>query len=102
LIVRSETDGSENVLITLEDSGTGIDPNHINRIFEAFFTTKAHGMGMGLSICRSIIESHSGQLWVSARSPYGSIFRAKLPAIASDVAHNGKSAPRQDHLGGEV
>jgi PAS domain S-box-containing protein len=88
LTVRSESDGPGNVLITLEDTGSGIDPDHMDRIFEAFFTTKAHGMGMGLSICRSIIESHDGQLWVSSRSPHGSIFRAKLPTAASGAARS--------------
>ncbi len=100
LIVRSETDGSDNVLISLEDSGTGIDPDHMDRIFDAFFTTKAHGMGMGLSICRSIVESHGGKLWVSARSPYGSIFSAQLPAAASGDAYNVQPVPQQQHLAG--
>jgi signal transduction histidine kinase len=88
LTVRSEADGSDNVRITLEDTGTGIDPNHMDRIFEAFFTTKARGMGMGLSICRSIIESHGGQLSVSSRSPHGSTFRVKLPTAASGPARS--------------
>ena len=88
LTVRSESDGSGNVLITLEDTGSGIDPNHKDRIFEAFFTTKAHGMGMGLSICRSIVESHGGQLWVSSRSPHGSIFCAKLPTATTGAARS--------------
>jgi PAS domain S-box-containing protein len=79
LIVKSEIPDPGYILITVEDSGHGIDANHVDRIFEAFFTTKALGMGMGLSICRSIIESHGGLLWVSARKPYGSIFHAKLP-----------------------
>jgi PAS domain S-box-containing protein len=88
LTVRSEADGSDNVRITLEDTGTGIDPNHMDRIFEAFFTTKARGMGMGLSICRSIIESHGGQLSVSSRSPHGSTFSVKLPTAASGPARS--------------
>jgi PAS domain S-box-containing protein len=79
LIVKSEKDDADHVLISVEDSGTGIEPDQQDRIFEAFYTTKAQGMGMGLSICRSIIESHGGQLGVSARSPHGSIFCAKLP-----------------------
>ena len=83
VIVRSDMDGSAHALITVENSGTGIEPSHMSRIFEPFFTTKAHGMGMGLSICHSIIELHGGQLQVSARSPYGSIFCAKLPTVAS-------------------
>jgi PAS domain S-box-containing protein len=84
LIVRSETGESNHVSITVEDSGIGIQPEQMNRVFEAFYTTKPHGMGMGLSICRSIIESHGGKLSVSARSPHGAIFCAKLPTITSE------------------
>ena len=61
---------ADQVLITLKDSGTGIDPAHMDRIFDAFFSTKDRGMGMGLSICRSIVESHGGQLWASPQSPW--------------------------------
>jgi signal transduction histidine kinase len=86
LIVKSETGEPNYVAITVEDSGIGIQPEQSNRIFEAFYTTKPHGMGMGLSICRSIIESHGGKLSVSARSPHGSIFSAKLPTIKSEHA----------------
>ena len=68
LIVKSEIGESGNVQITVEDTGSGIDPSLVDRIFEAFFTTKALGMGMGLSICRSIVESHGGLLSVSART----------------------------------
>jgi signal transduction histidine kinase len=84
LAIKSEVSEYNEVLLTIEDSGTGIDPDHINHIFHAFFTTKAHGMGMGLSICRSIIESHGGKLWASARSPHGSMFWVKLPSIVSE------------------
>jgi signal transduction histidine kinase len=62
------------LLITVEDTGIGIDPENLNRIFDPFFTTKPHGMGMGLSICRSIIQNHDGRLSLSAGQPYGSIF----------------------------
>jgi signal transduction histidine kinase len=79
LIVKSEIGESGNVQITVEDTGSGIDPSLVDRIFEAFFTTKALGMGMGLSICRSIVESHGGLLSVSARRPNGSSFCVKLP-----------------------
>jgi PAS domain S-box-containing protein len=67
------------LLIAVEDSGTGIDPQNVDRIFDAFFTTKSHGMGMGLSICRSIVESHGGRLSVSLGQPHGSIFHVLLP-----------------------
>jgi C4-dicarboxylate-specific signal transduction histidine kinase len=86
LIVKSEAGDLNHIAITVEDSGIGIQADQMSRIFEAFYTTKPHGMGMGLSICRSIIESHGGKLLVSARSPHGSIFSAKLPTITSENA----------------
>jgi PAS domain S-box-containing protein len=79
LIVKSEVGESGNVQVTVEDTGSGIDPSLVDRVFEAFFTTKALGMGMGLSICRSIVESHGGLLSVTARRPNGSSFCVKLP-----------------------
>ena len=79
-IMRVTTDVHEsNSHITVEDSGIGIEPNNIDHIFDAFFTTKPHGMGMGLAICRSIIETHGGRLWVSPAQPHGSIFHVLLP-----------------------
>jgi PAS domain S-box-containing protein len=84
LIVKSEIREPGDVVITVEDSGTGINPNHVDRVFEAFFTTKVRGMGMGLSICRSIVESHSGVLSVSPRSPNGSSFYVMLPTTVPD------------------
>jgi signal transduction histidine kinase len=86
LMVRSEMSESDHVLITVEDSGTGIEPGNASRVFDAFFTTKDQGMGMGLSVCRTIIESHGGQLWFSARSPHGSSFSAKLPTSSPGSA----------------
>jgi PAS domain S-box-containing protein len=80
LTIRSMPGESDNVLVTLEDSGVGIDASHIDRIFDAFFTTKSEGMGMGLSICRSIIESHGGQLSAKSGDPHGSVFEIVLPA----------------------
>jgi C4-dicarboxylate-specific signal transduction histidine kinase len=67
------------VLITVTDCGTGIDPKDMSRIFEAFFTTKPEGMGMGLSICRSIVEAHGGRLSVAPGMPQGSVFHFQLP-----------------------
>jgi len=68
------------VVVTVEDSGRGIDKQNKDRIFERFFTTKATGMGMGLAICRSIMESHGGSLEVSANNPYETIFHVVLPS----------------------
>jgi signal transduction histidine kinase len=83
LWVKSALHGAGDVLVTVEDSGPGIDPSDMNRIFDPFFTTKSHGMGLGLSICRSIIASHGGRLWASARIPRGSIFHVQLPSEIS-------------------
>jgi PAS domain S-box-containing protein len=66
-------------LITVADSGSGIDPQHAQRIFDPFFTTKSHGMGMGLAICRSVVENHGGRLSVARNLPYGTIFQVMLP-----------------------
>ena len=79
LRVKSNPNGSAGVLITVEDSGIGIAPENINRIFSAFFTTKSHGMGLGLAICRSIVESHGGRLSASPNYPHGATFQIVLP-----------------------
>ena len=63
----------------VRDSGPGIDPGKLERVFEPFFTTKTSGVGMGLSICRSIINAHGGQMWVSANEPRGAVFQFTLP-----------------------
>jgi C4-dicarboxylate-specific signal transduction histidine kinase len=82
LSIRSDAGESE-LEIAVHDSGVGLSPEHIDRIFETFFTTKASGMGLGLSISRSIVEAHKGRLWVS-REPkvQGATFRVSLPAMA--------------------
>jgi K+-sensing histidine kinase KdpD len=67
------------VLIRVEDAGPGIDLENIDRIFNAFFTTKLRGIGMGLSICRSIVEAHDGRLWVSPGVDFGSVFQFTVP-----------------------
>jgi signal transduction histidine kinase len=72
--------GSSGVLVTVEDSGAGIDRKDRDRIFEPFFTTKSAGTGIGLTICRSIIEAHGGTLRASASKPYGTIFHVALPS----------------------
>jgi signal transduction histidine kinase len=67
------------VLISVEDTGAGLDPAVAQRIFEPFFTTKSEGLGMGLSICRSIVEGHRGRLWAAARAPHGAAVRFTVP-----------------------
>ncbi len=89
LNVSSKPGQSEETIIAVEDSGPGIDPKDLNRIFDAFFTTKSQGMGMGLSICRSIVESHGGRLWASTRRPHGSTFYLTLPGAAANDARPG-------------
>jgi C4-dicarboxylate-specific signal transduction histidine kinase len=82
LSASSEIDEAHRVLIKLKDSGAGIDPNDMGRIFDPFFTTKSNGMGLGLAICRSIVEAHGGRLWASAAIPHGSVFHVALPTAS--------------------
>jgi PAS domain S-box-containing protein len=83
LTIASSVEPQGSVTIMVSDSGVGIDPGHIDRIFEPFFTTKRHGMGLGLSICRSIIEAHGGKLLVSPQIPFGTSFHLTLPIAAA-------------------
>jgi two-component system sensor kinase FixL len=85
LSVVSKLNGRDRVHVSIADTGIGIDPANADEIFKPLFTTKEHGMGMGLSICRSIIDSHGGRIWVSAAVNGGSIFQFELP-ISSQVA----------------
>jgi PAS domain S-box-containing protein len=78
LRIRSREHGSDQILVAVEDSGIGIDPANIDQVFNAFYTTKPDGMGMGLSICRSIIEQHGGRIWVRRNSGAGSTFEFTL------------------------
>jgi C4-dicarboxylate-specific signal transduction histidine kinase len=80
LSIRSEVNDTGDVLLTIEDSGSGINPEDLDRIFQPFFTTKLKGMGMGLSICRSIVEGHGGHLWASSGNSYGTAVQLVLPA----------------------
>jgi signal transduction histidine kinase len=79
LTLRSERGDDSTVIFSVEDAGKGIGADIKDRIFEAFFTTKSNGMGMGLSICHSIIASHGGRLLVAAGHPYGTVFQVELP-----------------------
>jgi signal transduction histidine kinase len=79
LCVGSELHDSGSVTVSVADTGKGVEPSDADRIFNPLVTSKAHGMGMGLSICRSIIEAHEGRLWVTANPPRGAIFRFTVP-----------------------
>jgi NO-binding membrane sensor protein with MHYT domain len=83
LLIRSLQDETQQVLVSVTDCGVGISAENADRLFNAFFTTKANGMGMGLSICRSIIEAHGGRLWASANLPQGATFQFTLPVSAN-------------------
>ena len=75
-------DGAPAAILTVQDRGIGLEPGHADRVFEAFYTTKPHGMGMGLAISRSIIEAHAGRLWAQSNSPEpGATFSFRLPAV---------------------
>ena len=78
LSITTEQDRT-GALVAVRDSGPGIDPRHLERVFKAFYTTKSSGVGMGLSICRSIIDAHGGRLWAGANEPCGAVFRFTLP-----------------------
>jgi signal transduction histidine kinase len=79
LLIVTEEDQT-GALVVVRDSGPGIDTEHLDRIFDAFYTTKSGGTGMGLSICRSIIHAHGGRLWAEANEPRGAVFQFTLPA----------------------
>ena len=91
LAIKSERDKGDCVRLSVQDTGVGIDPSHMDKLFEAFFTTKSAGMGMGLSVSRSIIESHHGRLWATPNDGPGATFSFSLPC-KPDGASESQSA----------
>jgi C4-dicarboxylate-specific signal transduction histidine kinase len=85
LFIRSERDGAKLVRVTVTDVGTGVASENASKIFEPFVTTKGTGMGIGLSICRSIIEAHGGRIWASGNEPHGAAIQFTLPAYFGDL-----------------
>jgi PAS domain S-box-containing protein len=83
LLISTERTHSDAVLVSVRDSGPGFAPESAERLFESFYTTKAGGLGMGLSICHSIVEAHEGRLWATASLPHGAVFQFTLPAFSS-------------------
>jgi signal transduction histidine kinase len=92
LMVATTREETNQVRLSVRDSGVGIDPEGLERLFEAFYTTKSHGMGIGLSISRSIIESHEGRLWASAHEGPGATFSFSIPC-------GSEPAPGPDDMG---
>jgi PAS domain S-box-containing protein len=86
LAISTQKAESAGVLVAVKDSGPGLAPESLERVFDAFYTTKASGLGLGLSICRSIIEAHDGRLWASPNPPHGVIFQFTLPARAGSAS----------------
>jgi signal transduction histidine kinase len=101
LLISTEQTKANGVLVAVRDSGPGIDPEHVERVFEAFYTTKSSGVGMGLSICRSIIDAHGGRLWAEANEPRGAVFQFTLPDAESEIT-NGEPRERAVQAGFRV
>ena len=101
--MRSEVHDGRDVIVSVADTGTGIGSQDLERIFNPLFTTKSSGMGMGLSICRSIIEAHDGRLWVSPNKPEGAVFQFMLLAdgATSAGASRGEQSGHQPPLAKE-
>ena len=89
---QSRTHG---VLVAVRDSGRALTRDHIERVFEAFYTTKSGGVGMGLSICRSIIDAHGGRLWAEANEPRGAVFQFTLPRASMELTQFSARAMRK-------
>jgi signal transduction histidine kinase len=91
VIFTSKTD-HDGIVVAVRDSGPGLDAANLERVFEPFYATKTEGVGMGLSICRSIVEAHGGRLWASTNTPRGATFQFTLPVHHSGVAEAAPSA----------
>jgi signal transduction histidine kinase len=86
MVIRSQRAEKEQILVTMSDTGTGVPSQLAEQIFDPFFTTKPHGTGMGLRICRSIIESHGGRLWAVSSQGRGATFHVSLPITIPNTA----------------
>ena len=86
LSVASAKDESNGVLVTVRDSGPGLGGTAPDQLFEAFYTTKSQGMGMGLAVSRTIVQAHGGRLWAAPNVPQGAIFQFSLPTDGGEVS----------------
>jgi C4-dicarboxylate-specific signal transduction histidine kinase len=85
LLISTGRNAANSIAVSVRDSGPGLDPKTMDRLFDAFFTTKSKGMGMGLAICHSIIEVHGGRMWASPNEPRGAVFQFTLPLGPDEV-----------------
>jgi signal transduction histidine kinase len=88
LVIRTERDGDDRVRLTVQDAGVGFDPQTVDRLFDAFYTTKGDGMGIGLSVSRSIIERHHGRLWATLNQGPGATFSFSIPRAPEGLARS--------------
>jgi signal transduction histidine kinase len=95
LQISTKTDEAEGVRVGVRDTGPGLTPESLPRLFEPFYTTKAEGMGMGLAICRSIVEAHGGRLWATACEPNGTLFQFTIPAEQNATLEPTRYAQRE-------
>ena len=93
LLICTEKAASNGALVTVRDSGPGLDLKTADRLFEAFYTTKVQGMGIGLAICRSIIEAHGGRIWAGANEPRGAVFQFTVPLEPDETVPAGHADP---------
>jgi signal transduction histidine kinase len=96
LLVRTDRDIGDRVRLTVQDAGVGLDPQAMDRLFEAFYTTKNEGMGMGLSVSRSIIESHHGRLWAAPNDGLGATFSFSIPRGPASATGAGRRPISKD------
>ena len=96
LLIRTERDGGNRVRLSVKDSGAGFTPQTADKIFEAFYTTKTDGMGIGLSVSRSIIEAHQGRLWATPNDGPGATFSFAIPCTAEGLADGETHVNRAD------
>jgi C4-dicarboxylate-specific signal transduction histidine kinase len=92
LLISTETAESVSALVAVRDSGPGLAPESIDRLFEAFYTTKVESMGIGLPICRLIVEAHGGRMWAGRNEPRGAVFQFALPLAPNKTAPEGSGA----------
>ena len=93
LHISTAEDESGGVRVAVSDSGPGLPPGGLERVFEAFYTTKSSGLGIGLSICRSIVDAHGGRLWAAPNEPRGVIFRMMLPIAENSLEKTSRLRP---------